>query len=54
MNAVDLLTQDFRKQNPDTAGIINAFKPIAADCEIEFRLATIDPLGNCTNGIEYS
>lgn len=27
------------------------FYGVAADCEIEFRLATIDPNGNCTDGI---
>src|SRR5690606_33980357 len=27
------------------------FYGVAADCEIEFRLATIDPKGNCTDGI---
>jgi hypothetical protein len=27
------------------------FKPLAADCEIEFRLATKDDQGNCTDGI---
>ncbi|MCE3226936.1 MAG: hypothetical protein K0S32_1487, partial [Bacteroidetes bacterium] len=42
---------DFRKLNTDTANIVPAFKPIATDCKIEFRLATKDPLGNCTNGI---
>ena len=34
------------------SSIVSVFKPIAADCEIEFRLANIDPNGNCTNGIE--
>src|SRR6202007_3206756 len=31
--------------------IIPQFKGIAADLEIEFRLAQKDPAGNCTNGI---
>ncbi len=50
--AVDVMNQDFRKQNADTAQTIPLYQPIMADCEIEFRLATIDPNGNCTNGIE--
>lgn len=50
-NGIDVLTRNFRKQNPDTNEIVADFKPIAADMEIEFRLATIDPNGNCTNGI---
>lgn len=41
----------FRKTSPDTANIIPAFKPIHADCGIEFRLATKDPDGNCHSGI---
>jgi len=41
----------FRKTSPDTAIIVDAFKPIHADCGIEFRLATKDPDGNCHSGI---
>lgn len=48
---VAILTRDFRKLNQDTNDIVVPFKPLAADCNIEFRLATIDPNGNCTNGI---
>ena len=46
------MNQDFRKLNGDTVNTIPVFKPLAADCDIEFRLATIDPSGNCTNGID--
>ena len=45
------MNEDFRKRNEDTAAIVPEFKSIAADCEIEFKLATKDPDGNCTNGI---
>ena len=51
--AVRLMNLDFRRLNADTANTLAQFRPIAADCEIEFRLATIDPFGNCTNGIEH-
>jgi PKD repeat protein len=51
MSGIKVLNWNFKKQNPDTATIAPAFKSIAADCEIEFRLATIDPNGNCTDGI---
>lgn len=51
-NQVDRLNKDFRKQNSDTTSIVAAFQPIAADCNIEFRLAQKDPNGNCTNGID--
>jgi PKD repeat protein len=51
--AVALMNIDYRKLNADTVDITPTFKPLAADCEIEFRLATIDPNGNCTSGIEH-
>jgi PKD repeat protein len=50
-NGIEILTRNYRKQNPDTSEIIPIFKPIAADMEIEFQLAKLDPNGNCTNGI---
>jgi len=50
-DALSILTRDFRKQNADTSVIVDAFSAIAADCDIEFRLATIDPDGNCHSGI---
>lgn len=50
-SGLKVLNWNFRKQNPDTATIVAAFKPIAADCEIQFKLAHRDPNGNCTNGI---
>lgn len=42
---------DYRRLNTDTANTPAPFKPLSADCEIEFRLAQIDPNGNCTDGI---
>lgn len=48
---INLLNRDFRKQNGDTLDIVAPFQGLAADCDIEFRLATRDPDGNCTNGI---
>ncbi|HLP49563.1 MAG TPA: zinc-dependent metalloprotease [Chitinophagales bacterium] len=46
-----VLNRNFANQNPDSANIVAAFKPIAANCEIEFKMAQLDPNGNCTNGI---
>ncbi len=50
-DAVTILNRDFRKKNADTLSIVSQFKNLAADCDIEFRLATLDENGNCTNGI---
>lgn len=47
-----ILNRDYRKLNADTAAVIPAFQGIMADVEFEFRLAHIDPNGNCTNGID--
>ncbi len=50
-DALKQVNLQFRKLNPDTNEIVAQFKPIAADIEIEFRLAQLDPDGNCTSGI---
>lgn len=48
---VAALNRDFRKRNEDTANTPDRFKPFAADVEIEFVLATADPVGKATKGI---
>lgn len=50
-DAMRILNEDFRRKNADTAHTRAIFKPYAADFELEFRLAKIDPDGNCTEGI---
>jgi hypothetical protein len=50
-DAVAVMNRDFAKKNADTTSIIAQYKPIAADCQIEFKLATLDENGLCTNGI---
>ncbi|MCE3259917.1 MAG: domain containing protein, partial [Bacteroidetes bacterium] len=50
-DAVNILSRDYQKLNPDTNVVVNAFKNIIGDAQIEFRLAKKDPNGNCTNGI---
>jgi len=44
---LDVLTDDFRRLNSDADGTWSQ----AADTEIEFCLASVDPDGNATNGI---
>lgn len=48
---IRILNQDFSLNNPNKSSIRSVFTGIAADCEIEFRLAQVDPSGNCTDGI---
>ncbi|MNU78187.1 Pregnancy-associated plasma protein-A [compost metagenome] len=50
-DAIEQVNLQYRKQNPDTNQIVSAFQSIAADAQIEIRLAQIDPDGNCTSGI---
>lgn len=51
-DAVRVLNEDFRKLNADTSDVVQSFKSIVADSEIQFKLAQKDPNGNCTNGID--
>lgn len=48
---IDILNADFRKMNADFNTTPAAFQTVAADTEIEFCLASIDPEGNPTSGI---
>ncbi len=50
-DAIRQLNIQYRKLNDDTTDIVQLFKSRAADCGIEFRLAQLDPNGNCTSGI---
>jgi PKD repeat protein len=49
---VRIMNRDYNKQNVDTADAVSDFGHIIGDMNIEFRLANIDPNGNCTNGID--
>ena len=50
---IEILNRDYQKLNFDTANVDPAYKDIIANCGFEFRLATKDPQGNCTNGINH-
>jgi PKD repeat protein len=52
LDEMAILNRDFQKQNPDTVAVIPEFQNIIGNVSIEFRLATLDPEGNCTNGID--
>ena len=53
LDAIALLNIDYNKLNSDTDSVHSwpAFASRRANCNIEFRLARIDPVGNCTEGI---
>ena len=46
-----ILNEDFARLNPDTTNTPAIFAQNAGDTNIEFRLAKIDPDGNCTQGV---
>jgi PKD repeat protein len=50
-NEIAQLNEDFQKLNANIVNVHPLFAGITADCEIEFRLARLDPDGNCTEGI---
>lgn len=51
MEQLTVLNEDFRKTNADAANIPTVWQSIAADSEIQFCLATQDPNGAFTSGI---
>ena len=51
LDQLRILNEDLNRKNPDTVNTPAPFAAVAANCNIEFRLATIDPNGECTDGI---
>ena len=51
VESIEFMNRDFRLMRADTSMIVPAFKGIAADSRIEFRLARKDPWGNCSVGV---
>jgi PKD repeat protein len=52
MDEMRILNLDYRKLNADTTAVDTPFVSLIADTKVEFRLAQLDPNGNCTNGID--
>lgn len=52
LDAVRILNEDYNKRNADTSVVIQSYRNNIANMQIEFRLANLDPNGQCTNGIE--
>ncbi|HMT12049.1 MAG TPA: M43 family zinc metalloprotease, partial [Ignavibacteria bacterium] len=51
LSQIDVLNKDFRRMNSDTTNTPAPWKPLGADCQIEFKMARRDPNGNPTLGI---
>lgn len=48
---IRIINEDFSRTNPDADETPEVFAAVAGIADIEFRLANIDPNGNCTEGI---
>lgn len=55
-SGIEVMNEDFAALNTDASNIRNTadapFSPLLSDVQVEFKLAKLDPNGNCTNGIE--
>lgn len=51
LDGIRIMNEDYKRLNPDTTNTRSVFKPFAGVPDVEFRLARIDPNGNCTEGI---
>lgn len=51
LDQIRILNEDFSYTNPNKVNLRDAFKNVAAVGDVEFKLATIDPTGNCFDGI---
>ncbi|MBX7094118.1 MAG: T9SS type A sorting domain-containing protein [Flavobacteriales bacterium] len=49
---IDILNEDFRRLNANAVNTRSIFDTIAADIGVQFCLASVDPNGNPTTGIE--
>lgn len=50
-DGIDKVNRDFNKTNADTSQIRSVFAGLSGRADIEFRLAKIDPNGQCTEGV---
>lgn len=54
LSQMEVLNEDYRRTNPDAINTRDIFLPFAADMDIQFALASIDPEGNPTTGITHT
>jgi len=52
LSQIQVLNEDYGRTNPDAVNTPSYWTSIAANCDIQYCLATVDPNGNVTNGIE--
>lgn len=52
LSQIQVLNEDFGRTNPDAVNTPAAFQGVAANTDIQYCMATVDPNGNPTTGIE--
>ena len=50
---MDDLNREFNAADPDSSDLVDEYKDLHGNAGMSFVLASKDPLGNCTNGIEH-
>jgi PKD repeat protein len=50
-DAISVLNEDFNMLSPDLSTVVTAFQGIIGNADVEFKLATKDPTGQCHLGI---
>ncbi len=50
-DAIRLMNEDFNAMNEDLSNVIDEFQGIIGNVNVVYKLAKIDPYGNCTEGI---
>ena len=50
-DAINIMNEDFNTLNEDLENVIDTFENIVGNVNLEFRLAQLDPNGDCSNGI---
>jgi len=54
VHQIEVLNNDFAKKSNNILKLREEFRDLAADTEIRFCLASVDPEGNPTNGVTYT
>lgn len=52
IDQINILNRDYMTLNADTSFVIPQFQDKIGKAKIQFKLASYDPWGNCTNGID--
>ena len=52
-DAMRVINREFNSADPDSANVVAEYADMIGNGNIEFKLAGLDPFGNCTNGIEH-